>query len=92
MRRRRPRSPATHEAYEARLHFSGAAPERPGNAFPTRSGDTPAVKAIVVWLVILAPAFAGAALRETVLLPRIGRVRGLPLGGVILAEPVLAGA
>jgi hypothetical protein len=50
------------------------------------------VKAIVVWLVILAPAFAGAALRETVLLPRIGRVRGLPLGGVILAEPVLAGA
>jgi hypothetical protein len=48
-----------------------------------------AVKAIVVWLVILALAFANAALREKVLLPWIGRVRGLTLSGVILSALVL---
>lgn len=48
-----------------------------------------AAKAIVVWLVILALAFANAALREMVLLPWIGRVRGLTLSGVILSALVL---
>ena len=49
-----------------------------------------AVKAIVVWLVILGLAFANAALRETVLVPWIGKVRGLTLSGVILSALVLA--
>lgn len=48
-----------------------------------------AVKAIVVWLLILALAFANAALRETVLLPWIGKVRGLTLSGVILSALIL---
>ena len=48
-----------------------------------------AVKAIVVWLVILGLAFANAALRETVLVPWIGKVRGLTLSGVILSALVL---
>ena len=48
-----------------------------------------AVKAIVVWLLILALAFANAALREAVLVPWIGKVRGLTLSGVILSALVL---
>jgi hypothetical protein len=48
-----------------------------------------AVKAIVVWLVILGLAFANAALREAVLVPKIGKVRGLTLSGVILSALVL---
>ncbi|HEY9110538.1 MAG TPA: hypothetical protein VIM92_02045 [Rhodanobacteraceae bacterium] len=48
-----------------------------------------AVKAIIVWLVILGLAFANAALREAVLVPWIGKVRGLTLSGVILSVLVL---
>lgn len=48
------------------------------------------VKAIIVWLVILGLAFANAALREAVLVPWIGKVRGLTLSGVILSALVLA--
>ena len=48
-----------------------------------------AVKAIIVWLVILGLAFANTALREVVLVPWIGRVRGLTLSGVILSALVL---
>lgn len=44
-----------------------------------------AVKAITVWLVILGLAFSNAALRELVLIPRLGKVQGLTLSGVILA-------
>lgn len=47
-------------------------------------------KAIVVWLVILGLAFANAALREAVLVPWIGKVRGLTLSGLILSALVLA--
>jgi hypothetical protein len=49
-----------------------------------------AVKAIITWLVILGLAFANAALREAVLVPWIGKVRGLTLSGVILSALVLA--
>lgn len=49
-----------------------------------------AMKAIIVWLVILGLAFANAALREVVLVPWIGKVRGLTLSGVILSVLVLA--
>jgi hypothetical protein len=48
-----------------------------------------AVKAIITWLVILGLAFANAALREAVLVPWIGKVRGLTLSGVILSALVL---
>jgi hypothetical protein len=48
-----------------------------------------AAKAIAVWLVILGLAFANAALREAVLVPRIGKVRGLTLSGLILSALVL---
>lgn len=48
-----------------------------------------AVKAISVWLIILGLAFANAALREAVLVPWIGKVRGLTLSGVILSALVL---
>lgn len=48
-----------------------------------------AVKAIIVWLIILGLAFANAALREAVLVPWIGKVRGLTLSGVILSVLVL---
>jgi hypothetical protein len=48
-----------------------------------------AVKAIIVWLIILGLAFANAALREGVLVPWIGKVRGLTLSGVILSALVL---
>lgn len=50
------------------------------------------VKAVVVWLVILGLAFANAALRELVLEPWIGKIRGLTLSGVILSTLVLATA
>jgi len=51
-----------------------------------------AMKAVAVWLVILGLAFANAALRELVLVPGIGKVRGLTLSGVILSLLVLATA
>jgi len=47
------------------------------------------VKAVIVWLIILGLAFANAALREAVLVPWIGKVRGLTLSGVILSALVL---
>jgi len=47
------------------------------------------VKAVIVWLVILGLAFANAALREAVLVPWIGKVRGLTLSGAILSALVL---
>lgn len=48
-----------------------------------------AVKAITVWLLILGLAFSNAALRELVLIPRLGKVQGLTLSGVMLALLVL---
>lgn len=50
------------------------------------------VKAVAVWLVILVLAFANAALREMVLEPWIGKIRGLTLSGLILSVLVLATA
>jgi len=47
------------------------------------------VKAVIVWLAILGLAFANAALREAVLVPWIGKVRGLALSGVLLSALVL---
>lgn len=47
------------------------------------------LKALVVWLAILGLAFANAALREAVLVPWIGKVRGLTLSGVVLSAVVL---
>lgn len=47
------------------------------------------VKAITVWLVILGLAFSNAALRELVLIPRLGKVQGLTLSGVVLSLLVL---
>jgi hypothetical protein len=43
-----------------------------------------ALKALVVWVIILCVAFSNAALRELVLIPRLGKVRGLTISGVIL--------
>lgn len=51
-----------------------------------------AIEAFAVWLVILGLAFANAALRELVLAPWLGKVRGLTLSGVILMLLVLAAA
>lgn len=47
------------------------------------------MKAAAIWLVILGFAFANAALREMVLVPWIGKIRGLTLSGVILSMLVL---
>lgn len=47
------------------------------------------VRAAAVWGLILGLALSNAALRELVLVPRLGRVRGLALSGVTLALLVL---
>ena len=47
------------------------------------------LKAAAVWILILGLAFSNAALRELVLIPRLGKVRGLTASGVILALLVL---
>lgn len=44
-----------------------------------------ALKSLVVWCLILGLAFSNAALRELVLIPMLGRVRGLVLSGVLLS-------
>ncbi len=49
-----------------------------------------AMKALAVWCVILALAFANAGLREVVLAPRLGKVRSLTASGVLLSVLVLA--
>lgn len=49
-----------------------------------------AIKALAVWCVILALAFANAGLREVVLAPRLGKVRSLTASGVVLSMLVLA--
>lgn len=46
-------------------------------------------KAVAVWCVILVLAFANAALREYLLIPRFGNVRSLTASGVILSILVL---
>jgi predicted small integral membrane protein len=48
------------------------------------------MKALAVWCVILALAFANAGLREVVLAPRLGKVRSLTASGVLLSVLVLA--
>ncbi|MBN8735848.1 MAG: hypothetical protein J0H27_06230 [Xanthomonadales bacterium] len=48
-----------------------------------------ALRALAVWMLILGLAFSNAALRELVLIPRLGKVQGLTLSGVILALLVL---
>ncbi|HET7932418.1 MAG TPA: hypothetical protein VFL63_13645 [Rhodanobacteraceae bacterium] len=47
------------------------------------------LKAAAVWIFILGLAFSNAALRELVLIPRWGKVRGLTASGVILVLLVL---
>lgn len=49
-----------------------------------------ALRAAAIWGLILGLAFSNAALRELVLVPRLGKVHGLTLSGVILALLVLA--
>lgn len=49
-----------------------------------------AAKALAIWLVILCGAIANGALRETVLIPHLGRTNGLLLSGGLLAAWVLA--
>lgn len=46
-------------------------------------------KAITVWLLILGGAFGNAALRELLLIPWLGKVRGLTLSGTLLSALVL---
>lgn len=48
-----------------------------------------ALKAAAIWVVILGLAFCNAALRELVLIPRLGKVQGLTLSGVVLSMLVL---
>ena len=48
-----------------------------------------ALRAAAIWVLILGLAFSNAALRELVLIPRLGKVQGLVLSGVILALLVL---
>ena len=43
-----------------------------------------ALRALAVWVLILGFAFSNTALRELVLIPRLGKVQGLTLSGVIL--------
>ena len=47
------------------------------------------LKAASVWILILGLAFSNAALRELVLIPRLGKVQGLILSGVVLSLLVL---
>jgi hypothetical protein len=47
------------------------------------------LKAACVWMLILGLAFSNAAMRELVLIPRLGKVQGLVLSGVILSLLVL---
>ena len=48
-----------------------------------------AVRAAAIWVLILGLAFSNAALRELVLIPRLGKVQGLTLSGVLLSLLVL---
>lgn len=48
-----------------------------------------ALKAAAIWILILGLAFANASLRELVLIPRLGKMRGLTASGVILSLLVL---
>lgn len=49
-----------------------------------------AAKALAIWLVILCGAIANGALRETMLIPHLGRTNGLLLSGGLLMAWVLA--
>lgn len=51
-----------------------------------------ALKGVAVWLLILGLAFSNAALRELVLIPRLGKTQGLAASGVILCLLVVATA
>ena len=48
-----------------------------------------ALKAAGIWVLILGLAFSNASLRELVLIPRLGKARGLTASGVILSLLVL---
>lgn len=52
------------------------------------SGDV-VLRALALWLVILVLAIANGALREAVLIPKLGNVTGLLLSGVVLSALVL---
>lgn len=47
------------------------------------------LKAVIAWLLILSLAIANGALRETVLIPSLGKSAGLVLSGVLLCLLVL---
>lgn len=49
-----------------------------------------ALKGVAVWLLILGLAFSNAALRELVLIPRLGKAPGLALSGAILCLLIVA--
>lgn len=49
-----------------------------------------ALKALVIWLGILALAIGNGAVREALLVPRLGRAPGLILSGLLLAGVILA--
>lgn len=47
------------------------------------------VRVVAIWIGILGLAFSNAALRELVLIPRLGKVQGLTLSGVLLSLLIL---
>lgn len=51
-----------------------------------------AAKALAIWAAILGLAIANGALREAVLIPKLGNATGLILSGVLLSLPILATA
>jgi hypothetical protein len=48
------------------------------------------VKALAIWLAILGSAVANGAVRETVLVPQLGKTLGLVLSGLLLSAVILA--
>lgn len=51
-----------------------------------------ALKAAAVWVAIVGLAFSSAAMREFVLIPKLGQTRGLALSGLTLATLVFLAA
>lgn len=58
-------------------------PERPVGGFAV------AVRAAAIWLLLLAVAFANGAIRESVLMPRFGVLRGHQLSSALLSGAIL---
>lgn len=63
----------------------------PGILPPERSvgGFAVAVRAVAIWLLLLVIAFANGAIREIVLMPRFGVLRGHQLSSVLLSGAIL---